>query len=289
MVVTLILCLAALAGSGPLAARTIILNARGPSASAYPAGKTLSEPFSVTLRQGDTLTLLDGRGTTVLKGPTTIRGKVSVPLSVQDYAFVSALTQARPKVVRAAGVSFNLDEPTLPTDNAASAGEVKGFSLGRKAAPAARRPSVAAAAAPRPRPGVASRPAARPEPGLWDIDPSAGSAWCVEPSGDVALFRPVATRTLSLSVAGAQGPATAAWPAGETLLRLPNVVSGTQAALRIGWRDASGTTPEQSYQLTVHRIETELDSIRALALAFDSAGCDAQLSRLEALYRDAAP
>jgi hypothetical protein len=51
------------------AANILVVRASGPSAGAYPPGKALAPNARVTLRQGDTIVLLDGRGTRTLRGP----------------------------------------------------------------------------------------------------------------------------------------------------------------------------------------------------------------------------
>jgi hypothetical protein len=50
-------------------AEVLVVRAIGPSASAYPAGRTLPDAAKLSLRAGDQITLLDDRGTRALKGP----------------------------------------------------------------------------------------------------------------------------------------------------------------------------------------------------------------------------
>jgi hypothetical protein len=50
-------------------ADTLVVRSTGPSAKSYPAGKSIADSASITLQAGDQLTLLDGRGTRVLRGP----------------------------------------------------------------------------------------------------------------------------------------------------------------------------------------------------------------------------
>jgi hypothetical protein len=50
-------------------AGTIVVRSSGPSAKTYPPGKSIVDGSKVTLKAGDTLTILDGRGASVLKGP----------------------------------------------------------------------------------------------------------------------------------------------------------------------------------------------------------------------------
>jgi hypothetical protein len=50
-------------------AAVIVVRASGPSAAQYPAGKSLPDNARVTLRGGDTLVLLDAKGSRTLRGP----------------------------------------------------------------------------------------------------------------------------------------------------------------------------------------------------------------------------
>lgn len=50
-------------------AETIVVKSSGPSAKLYSPGKSIPDNSKVSLKQGDSLTILDGRGTRVLKGP----------------------------------------------------------------------------------------------------------------------------------------------------------------------------------------------------------------------------
>jgi hypothetical protein len=70
-----LLALAAIAAAAmPLAAAHagVVIAASGPSAKTYPVGKKLSATDKVVLQSGDTLTVLDEKGTRVLKGPGTV-------------------------------------------------------------------------------------------------------------------------------------------------------------------------------------------------------------------------
>ena len=55
----------------PAAAETIVVRASGPSAKGYPPGRKLADSGTVSLKAGDVVTLLDGRGTRTLRGPGT--------------------------------------------------------------------------------------------------------------------------------------------------------------------------------------------------------------------------
>lgn len=64
-------CLAALTllGASAAFAETIVVKSAGPSARTYPPGKSIPDNSKVALKAGDAITILDGRGTRVLKGP----------------------------------------------------------------------------------------------------------------------------------------------------------------------------------------------------------------------------
>ena len=51
------------------AANILVVRSSGPSAKSYPPGRSLAANARVALRQGDTIVLLDGRGTRTLRGP----------------------------------------------------------------------------------------------------------------------------------------------------------------------------------------------------------------------------
>lgn len=53
------------------AANILVVRSSGPSAKSYPPGRSLAPNTRVTLRQGDMLVLLDGRGTRTVRGPAT--------------------------------------------------------------------------------------------------------------------------------------------------------------------------------------------------------------------------
>jgi hypothetical protein len=49
----------------------VVVSASGPSAASYPVGKSIGNSERIVLRAGDTLTVLDGNGTRVLRGAGT--------------------------------------------------------------------------------------------------------------------------------------------------------------------------------------------------------------------------
>ena len=56
---------------GTAIAGPVVVRAVGPSAKAYPAGKQLADSAQLVLKPGDTLVLLDARGTRTISGPGT--------------------------------------------------------------------------------------------------------------------------------------------------------------------------------------------------------------------------
>lgn len=76
-------------------AATIVVRSNGPSASAFPVGKSLPSGAAIVLKAGDVVTVLDAGGTRVLRGP----GKVSVSgagqATVNGIAVLIADTGAR--------------------------------------------------------------------------------------------------------------------------------------------------------------------------------------------------
>jgi hypothetical protein len=55
--------------AGTAMAGPVVVRAIGPSAKAYPVGKQLADSATLALKPGDTLVLLDSRGTRTLSGP----------------------------------------------------------------------------------------------------------------------------------------------------------------------------------------------------------------------------
>lgn len=53
------------------AAAGVVVSASGPSATSYPVGRKIADDERIVLRAGDTLTVLDGNGTRVLRGAGT--------------------------------------------------------------------------------------------------------------------------------------------------------------------------------------------------------------------------
>src|SRR5687767_10375819 len=58
-------------GAAAAAANVVVIRSSGPSARSYPAGRSLPDNARIALRQGDTLVVLDARGTRTFRGPGT--------------------------------------------------------------------------------------------------------------------------------------------------------------------------------------------------------------------------
>lgn len=80
----------ALAGAAHAA---IVVASSGPSAGQYPAGKQLADTARVVLKEGDSVTILDQRGTRVLKGAGSF--SVNQASGPRQTATFAALTRPR--------------------------------------------------------------------------------------------------------------------------------------------------------------------------------------------------
>lgn len=95
--------------SGSAIAGTIVVRAVGPSARDFPPGKSVAGT-RVTLRAGDSLVLLDGKGTRTLSGPGTFALGATTSVSAPPSALGALLRntgsrQVRTGAVRGGGVA----------------------------------------------------------------------------------------------------------------------------------------------------------------------------------------
>jgi hypothetical protein len=99
------LALATLLVSGATAASAdvLVVRASGPSASTYPAGRSLPDTARITLRGGDTLVVLDARGTRTFRGPGTFT-PASAAQAGPRVAQTADNRRARIGAVRSAGI-----------------------------------------------------------------------------------------------------------------------------------------------------------------------------------------
>jgi hypothetical protein len=91
----------------------VVVAASGPSASRFPAGKTIGDSERIVLRAGDTLTVLDGNGTRVLRGAGTF--SLDRQAGPSQRASFAALTQRRTASQVRTG-AIRGDEPLRPSN-----------------------------------------------------------------------------------------------------------------------------------------------------------------------------
>lgn len=94
------IALIAAASLGGIAlAETLVVRAGGPSARAYPAGKALPGNARIALKAGDTLTVLDSKGTRTLRGPGTFMAEPAgaTRTNTSFASLVSARKGPRPR------------------------------------------------------------------------------------------------------------------------------------------------------------------------------------------------
>ena len=85
----------ALGFGGAAIAQTIVISASGPSARSYPAGKSLAAGTRIVLAAGDTLTVLDSRGTRTLRGPVTTAAEAVATTANPSFAALVATQNSR--------------------------------------------------------------------------------------------------------------------------------------------------------------------------------------------------
>jgi hypothetical protein len=107
-----LLAAAACALAPTTATAGVVVSASGPSAANFPVGKTIGNSERIVLRAGDTLTVLDGNGTRVLRGAGTYSlDQQSGPSQRGTFA---ALTQRRTASQVRTGATRGPDDPVAP-------------------------------------------------------------------------------------------------------------------------------------------------------------------------------
>lgn len=102
----------ALLGSDMAAAATVVASS-GPSAASFPPGRKLEDDARISLRKGDSVTVLDQRGTSVLRGPGRI--PVSRRGAVAPNPAFALLTRKASTRTRTAATRTGADgEPMSP-------------------------------------------------------------------------------------------------------------------------------------------------------------------------------
>lgn len=87
----------------PAAADVLVVRSSGPSAGSYPPGRSLPDNARIALRGGDTLVVLDARGTRTFRGPGTFSPAQAAPTGTRTVAGTNG-RRARIGAVRSAGI-----------------------------------------------------------------------------------------------------------------------------------------------------------------------------------------
>lgn len=77
--------------AGTAAAAPLVVRSTGPSAKAYPVGKALAADARISLKSGDTIVLLDGKGTRTISGPGTFSASGSSVAASSTGSTLAAL------------------------------------------------------------------------------------------------------------------------------------------------------------------------------------------------------
>jgi hypothetical protein len=105
----------------------VVVSSSGPSAGQYPVGRQISAGTTITLRDGDTVTVLENGGTRVFRGAGA-HSLGSASTASRNRAFASLTTQraaarARTGAVRT-GVTGNISNPSLWYVDVSKAGTI---------------------------------------------------------------------------------------------------------------------------------------------------------------------
>ena len=103
----------ATAVAGSACAQAIVVRATGPSTTKFPKGMKLAAGASVTLQEGDVITVLDRVGTRVMKGKATYAIDSQV---LRDRGMVNVLsrTLSNPRTIRAGAVRGGIPAGPAP-------------------------------------------------------------------------------------------------------------------------------------------------------------------------------
>lgn len=77
--------------AGTAVAAPLVVRSTGPSAKAYPVGKALADDSKIVLKAGDTLMLMDGKGTRTINGPGTFSASATAAASANAGSTIGAL------------------------------------------------------------------------------------------------------------------------------------------------------------------------------------------------------
>ncbi len=99
-------------GATAAAADVLVVRATGPSATKFPAGRSLADNARITLVANDALVVLDSRGTRTLRGPGTFSPGQAAPTQPQRVAAATPQRRARIGAVRSVGAAPATARPT---------------------------------------------------------------------------------------------------------------------------------------------------------------------------------
>ena len=97
----IVIAAAALSTASAALAETIVVKSAGPSARSYPPGKSIPDSSKLALKAGDSVTILDGRGTRIFKGPGVFATTAS---TATDSSFSALLRNTGTRQVRTGAV-----------------------------------------------------------------------------------------------------------------------------------------------------------------------------------------
>lgn len=104
----------ALTATSAALAGTIVIRSSGPSAKAYPVGRSLSDGSRVALKAGDTLVLLDAKGTRTLAGAGSFDIGSNVRGAATASAFAALIGNSGTRQVRTGAVrGTNTGQPRV--------------------------------------------------------------------------------------------------------------------------------------------------------------------------------
>jgi hypothetical protein len=226
------------------AAQVVVLNARGPSAAAYPQGAVLAPDRTIYLRSGDQLEVLDAAGSHLLTGPTTLKaGAVDTGAKAALKDIFRRANASRPGIAAVRGF-------TLQSETPANAGAGSTAPLWRLDVPA------------------------------WqEAEPSDTHNFCVPSGRAPVLTRGAAGATGNLVIYhdGARNGRTLAWPAGAHDLAWPEGMSFTDGETYALNLNAAGATV-----VRWRIIPSNAGSLVDLARTLLDNGCYDQLDTLKA-------
>jgi hypothetical protein len=101
-----------LASAGVAAADILVVRSTGPSAKSFPPGKRLPETARITLKPNDQLTVLDGRGTRILRGPGTFTAGAQAG-GTRSASAAPGLTDRRARIGASRGPGEELRPPSI--------------------------------------------------------------------------------------------------------------------------------------------------------------------------------